>query len=200
MPLLADKLDATLPHQIRGHRDFRIETDAGFHFSFSLFVPSIDFSICRSLSPAVAVLHLLSHLYVQRSLPLWKEHSSWFSSTVMMAFPSLPSSLPITEKRLAFLSMFENVNLQYSVYRHILVLETSYKSLFSFIPRKIFEGKALACDPLPPPASINYYDQNYFQGLEDVYTERRGRRQRAVNQRALEDLLPDPIFRQQFQV
>lgn len=98
------------------------------------------------------------------------------------------------------LSLFEDVNLRYSVYRHILVLETSYRQLFSFIPREIFERKALACDPLPPPTSMNSYDQNFFNGLDDAYLERRGRGQPAMNQRVVENLLPDPLFRQQIQV
>ncbi|KAF8972061.1 transcriptional repressor TCF25-domain-containing protein [Flammula alnicola] len=182
VPLLADKLDVSLPANIRAHRDFKIETDA------------------YSLSPPVGTLHLLSHLYVQRSLPLWKEHATWFRSTTTEAFSTLPSSLPVTERRKSFFFQFENQNLRYSVYRHIMVLETSYRRLFSFIPRQVLEAKSLACDPLPPPTSINEYDAQFFHSVDDLYSPRvRSRRQRANDERRLAQFIPDAAFRQQLQ-
>ena len=137
---------------------------------------------------------------MQRSLPVWKEHASWFSATITEAFSDLPSSLPVTERKRGFLSSYDNRNLRYSVYRHVLVLESSFRKLFSFIPRQVFEGKAVACDPLPPLTSVNYYDQDFFRGAEDFYAQRRGSRQRTIHQRPLEQLLPDPVFRRQLQV
>ncbi|KAJ3498394.1 hypothetical protein NLJ89_g10226 [Agrocybe chaxingu] len=122
VPLLADKLDATLPANLRAHRDFRIETEA------------------LSMSPPAGVLHLLSHLYVQRSAPVWKDHTAWFTATITEAFSTLPSSLPTTERKKAFLTQYQNLNLRYSVYRHVMVLETSYRRLFSFIPRQVLEA------------------------------------------------------------
>ncbi|KAJ7032828.1 transcriptional repressor TCF25-domain-containing protein [Mycena alexandri] len=73
---------------------------------------------------AEAALHLLSHLYAQRSFPLWKEESSWFASTVTTEFSSLPASLPVPFRR-----------------------------LFSYIPKEVLAVKALQCDPLPPPTA-----------------------------------------------
>ncbi|KAF8189634.1 transcriptional repressor TCF25-domain-containing protein [Pholiota molesta] len=182
VPLLADKLDVSLPGEIRAHRDFKIETDA------------------YSLSASNGILHLLSHLYAQRSLPVWKEHSSWFATTVTETLSPLPSSLPITDRRKAFLSTYENQNLRFSAYRHIKVLETSYRRLFSFIPRQVLEAKSLACDPLPPPTLINQYDREYFQNVEELYSaQHRSRRQRANDERRLAQFLPDAAFRQQLQ-
>ncbi|KDR71096.1 hypothetical protein GALMADRAFT_229747 [Galerina marginata CBS 339.88] len=182
VPLLADKLDVSLPAGIRAHRDFRILTDAS------------------SLTAPVGILHLLSHLYVQRSSPIWKEHSAWFASTITEEFAALPGSLPITERRKSFLAQYENPNVQFSVYRHIMVFETSYRRLFSFIPRQVLEAKSLACDPLPPPTSLNQYDREFFQSVEDIYSSRlRTRRQRVNDERRLAQLIPDAAFRQQLQ-
>ncbi|KAF9037062.1 transcriptional repressor TCF25-domain-containing protein [Panaeolus papilionaceus] len=182
VPLLADKLDVNLTAAIRAHRDFRIETDA------------------QSLSAPNGVLHLLSHLYVQRSLPLWKEHSSWFASTVKDTFQSLPSTLPITGRRKAFMSQYGNTNLRHSVYRHIMVLETSYRRLFSYIPRSVLDVKSLACDPLPPLTLKTMYNDDFFKGIDDPYTARmRSRRGRANDEQRLAQMIPDAAFRQQFQ-
>ncbi|KAF9530905.1 transcriptional repressor TCF25-domain-containing protein [Crepidotus variabilis] len=181
VPLLADKLDVSFSASIRSHRDFKIETD------------------CHSLTAPNAALHLLSHLFVQRSSPVWKEHVSWFSSTISATFSNLPSSLPVTDRRRSFLDQFENVHLRYSVYRHVMVLESSYRRLFSFIPRQILDAKSLSCDPLPPVSSISLYDDNFFQGIEQLSNPRRSRQQRAMDERLLAQLLPDPGFRQQFQ-
>jgi len=147
------------------------------------------------------VLHLLSHLYVQRSFSLWKEHAEWFTSTITEAFTTLPASLPVTERRKSFLAQYQNTNLRYSVYRHIMVLETSYKRLFSFIPRVVLEAKSLACDPLPPLTSVTQYNQDFFHGIDDLYSPRiRSRRQRANDERRLAQFIPDAAFRQQLQV
>ncbi|KAF8812727.1 DUF654-domain-containing protein [Phlegmacium glaucopus] len=182
VPLLADKLDISLSAEIRAHRDFKIETEA------------------RSLKPPQGALHLLSHLYVQRSSPIWKDHSSWFESTVRETFSKLPASLPITERRKAFLSQFEDNNVCSSLYRHILVLETSYRRLFSFIPSQVLEVKSFACDPLPPRTTVNQYDQEFFQGVDDLYSPRiRSRRQRVNDERRLAQFIPDAAFRQQLQ-
>ncbi|KAF8148865.1 transcriptional repressor TCF25-domain-containing protein [Crassisporium funariophilum] len=182
VPLLADKLDASLPAGMRAHRDFKIEID-----NMSLSVP-------------MGALHLLTHLYVQRSAPIWKEHSSWFSSTITEAFSALPTSLPVTERRQRFLSQYGTVKACYPVYRHIMVLETSFRRLFSFIPRQVMEAKSLACDPLPPPTTVNQYDQAFFRGVDDLYSPRvRSRRQRANDDRRLAQLIPDAAFRQQLQ-
>ena len=159
------------------------------------------FTIPRSLKPPQGALHLLSHLYVQRSAPLWKDHSSWFASTVTETFSKLPYSLPVTDRRKALLFQFEDQNVCYSLYRHVMVLETSFRSLFSFIPSQVLGAKSLACDPLPPRTTVNEYDQEFFNGVDDLYSPRiRSRRQRVDDERRIVQLIPDAAFRQQLQV
>ena len=159
------------------------------------------FALPRSLKPPQGALHLLSHLYVQCSSPLWKDHSSWFASTVTETFSKLPSSLPVTDRRKAFLSRFEDHNVCYSLYRHVMVLETSFRGLFPFIPTQVLGAKSLACDPLPPSTTVNEYDQEFFSGVDDLYSPRiRSRRQRVNDERRLAQFIPDAAFRQQLQV
>ncbi|PPQ84390.1 hypothetical protein CVT26_007224, partial [Gymnopilus dilepis] len=188
VPLLADKLDVALPAHVRAHRDFRVVTDA------------------TSLSPAESILHLLSHLYVQRSHPLWKDPSltSWFSSTITSTFPSpLPSSLPTTGRRKALLQQYTNKNLQYSVYRHVMVLEAGLRRLFGFLPREVVDVKSLSCDPLPPPSALTTYDTTFFAPLSSSPSpfppraRTRTRRQQALDDRRLAQLIPDAPFREQ---
>jgi hypothetical protein len=147
-------------------------------------------------------LHLLSHLYAQRSSPIWKEEASWFESTVIAEFSSLPASLPVTNRRQDFLSLYENANLRYSVYRHVMVLETTYRRLFSYIPQEVLNVKALQCDPLPPPTAVTSYDDAFFEGTEDLRTFMPAitTRQRAQQGRVLAQMIPDAGVREQLQV
>ncbi|KAH7880601.1 transcriptional repressor TCF25-domain-containing protein [Lentinula edodes] len=200
VPLLADKLDVMLSASIRGHRDFRIETD------------------CRSISTPVAILHLLSHIYVQRSFSLWKDPKviNWFTETMSSHFSSLPSSLPPTTRRNRFLSLYaekENTAaLSFAVYRHIIVLETSlsFRSLFPFIPNSVLNSNSgnLACDPLPPPdkVRVSEYGETFFagvdkdEGLFGFGTRRRmTRRERELEERRLARMIPDVNERRQVQ-
>ncbi|THU96206.1 hypothetical protein K435DRAFT_828939 [Dendrothele bispora CBS 962.96] len=198
VPLLADKLEVEIPGTVRAHKDFKVEVDGGF------------------LSTADSILHLLSHLYVQRAHSLWKDASisSWFSHTLTENFTSLPSSLPISPRRERFLHIFSNsTNLQYSVYRHIIVSESSTSSttsrrLFSFIPKHVINesGAGLACDPLPPPPDIckSRYDSDFFAGVEALdHTSTPGRprtrRQREMEARMLARMIPDANFRHQLE-
>ncbi|KAK0231553.1 transcriptional repressor TCF25-domain-containing protein [Armillaria fumosa] len=181
VPVLADKLEVSLPASIRGHRDFRIETDG------------------NSLKEPVAILHLLSHLYVQRSLPVWKDHAEWFSETVTTHFSktSLPSSLPVSDERKAFLELFGHTNLQYAAYRHVMVLE--YRNLFRYIPREILARKSLDCDPLPPPTAVTNYDEEFFEGVDINMHEPLTRRQRQAQERRLAQIIPDANIRAQIE-
>ncbi|KAF9457388.1 transcriptional repressor TCF25-domain-containing protein [Collybia nuda] len=184
VPLLADKIDVSLPTAIRSHRDFRIETDGS------------------SLGVSASVIHLLSHLYVQRSFGIWKEpsHASWFTTTVTDVFSTLPSTLPVTKQREELTVLLTHENIRYSAYRHIIVLEGTYQRLFAFMPRTIGNAKGLACDPLPPPAATTTYDDDFFQGTgELVDPAMTSRRQRVALQRRMEQAIPDAAFRQQFQ-
>lgn len=82
-----------------------------------------------------------------------------------------------------------------------MVLETSFHRLFSFIPQSVLEAKSLACDPLPPPTLISQYDREYFENVEDLHSLRlRTRRERANDERRLEQFIPDAAFRHQLQV
>jgi hypothetical protein len=156
-----------------------------------------------SLAVEVSVLHLLSHLYVQRSFGIWKEpgHAAWFTNTVTDVFSSLPSVLPVTKQREGFLALFKHQNIYYSAYRHVIVLEASYQRLLTFIPRAVIESKGLTCDPLPPPTSITTYDDHFFQGTEELVDPALAtRRQRAALERRMAQAIPDDAFREQFQV
>ena len=86
------------------------------------------------------------------------------------------------------------------MYRHVIVLEPTTRAgrLFGFLPPNILTAKQLACDPVPPPTRVSEYNPEFFQGAEDPMAARpRGRRD---NQRMLEQLIPDPVFRRQLQV
>ncbi|CAK5280023.1 unnamed protein product [Mycena citricolor] len=181
VPLLADKLDVSLPNTVRSHPDCKIETDG------------------RNLHVTDAVLHLLSHLYAQRSFPLWKDESAWFSSTVADEFSSPSGSS--TTRRQDFLALYQNVNLRYSVYRHVMVLETSYRRLFSYIPSDVLNTKTLQCDPLPPPTAVTSYDDAYFVDTDDLrsFMPRLSSRQRAQQGRILAQMIPDGALRDQLQ-
>ncbi|KAK0205865.1 transcriptional repressor TCF25-domain-containing protein [Desarmillaria ectypa] len=181
VPVLADKLEVSLPAPIRSHRDFRIEADG------------------NSLKESVAILHLLSHLYVQRSLPVWKDHAEWFSETVTTHFSKTPppSSLPVTDERKSFLELFGHTNLQYAVYRHVMVLE--YRNLFRYIPREILVRKSLDCDPLPPPTAVTNYDEAFFEGVDINMHEPLTRRQRQAQERRLAQIIPDANTRAQIE-
>lgn len=204
VPLLADKLDISLPNSIRGHKAFKIETDAKCLIVLILFFfasLSNIHALFSYLARPVGAAHLLSHLYVQRSAPLWKEHSAWFASTVTDQFTTLPNHLPISESHRCFMSLYLNSSPQYAIYRHVIVLESTCRRLFSFIPRDVTSAKSLACDPLPPPTSVTTYDQEFFKGVDDLFTLRaRTRQERAADERRLERLIPDALFRGQLQV
>ncbi|KAH7927045.1 DUF654-domain-containing protein [Leucogyrophana mollusca] len=184
VPLLADKSDISLSGEVRSHKAFRIYTDSS---SFA--------------TAAESVLHLLSHLYAQRSAPLWKSASlsKWFQTTVDGIIPQLNAQRSNTMRE-RFLRMYAPTTTQYSVYRHVLVLEQTYRSLFSFIPRDVMLAKQLACDPLPPLSAVTRYDDDFFKGAEDIFAiQPRSRRAQQADQRALERLIPDPAVRGQMQ-
>lgn len=110
------------------------------------------------------------------------------------------SSKPSSPSPSLFHSLYSRPALQYSVYRHVIVLEPTTRAgrLFGFLPPNVITAKQLACDPVPPPTRISEYDPEFFQGAEDPLAMRpRGRRE---NQRMLEQLIPDAVFRRQLQV
>ncbi|KAG2153469.1 transcriptional repressor TCF25-domain-containing protein [Suillus bovinus] len=171
VPLLADKCDISLSPELREHRAFRIQTDG-------------------------IVLHLLSHLYAQRSAPLWKSasHMKWFENTANEIRASLNAQRS-NQTRERFLQMYTSTTLRYSVYRHILVLEQSFRNLTPFIPRSVLLAKQLACDPLPPLTASSEYNDAFFVGAEEIFSVRPRRR----DARALERLIPDAGIRAQIE-
>ncbi|EIN04337.1 DUF654-domain-containing protein [Punctularia strigosozonata HHB-11173 SS5] len=194
VPLLADRADITLSSEARGHNAFRIQADAS--------------ALSRESD---AILHLLSHLYAQRASGLWKtpDVGRWFASTVKASLPEFPSSpdasndtfrtlfspRPVGQRSIFGFQQQVTSSLAYSIYRHIVVLEANHRSLLSFLPRNVAGSTKFAGDPVPPPTSVNGYDPEFFKGAEDVFQMPRGRN----SGRALEQLIPDPVFRQQIQ-
>ncbi|KZT23178.1 DUF654-domain-containing protein [Neolentinus lepideus HHB14362 ss-1] len=165
VPLLADKADIALSSEVRSHRFFRVQTGSNVQ--------------------AENVAYLLSHLYALRASALWKQNSaygSWIAHTAQ----SLLSN-PTDTKPSKFATLFSAPTLAYSVYRHVIILESSsptYRSLFSFLPREALAGpgRQLACDPLPPPTKVSGYDEKYFEGVS-AWEEGAGRRDRREEER-----------------
>lgn len=174
------------------------------------------------------LLHLLSHLYVQRSFQLWKisEHNAWFRKTVtsLSGSSSLPGSptitpayndrfLPLVTSTTPSTSIFSSAPttsmspFAHSVYRHVISLGPSAQRLLSYLPESVVNGpgNTLACDPLPPPTLLTTYNDAFFSGADDIFavgaTGGRGGRRRnaAQEQRLLEQMIPDPEVRRQFQ-
>ncbi|KAF9236917.1 transcriptional repressor TCF25-domain-containing protein [Melanogaster broomeanus] len=187
VPLLADKCDISLSVEVRKHKAFRIHTDGS------------------GLSPAESIIHLLSHLYAQRSSPLWKSsaQASWLSSTANALLSTLATQRtnPTRER---FIRTFSSVALRHSIYRHVFVLEQTHaqpqnRTLTAFIPPDITQGgRHLACDPLPPQTALSTYDAAFFAGSEDALAAPgRPRRRTQAEERHLARLIPDAATRAQ---
>jgi hypothetical protein len=153
-----------------------------------------------------SVLHLLSHIYVQRSHALWKDpsRSSWFAemATELVRTGQLPSKATATTGFTRLQSLIRrDGSFDISIYRHVVVLGSSAQSLLPFIPSHVINNSHLACDPLPPPSSQSQYNEEFFHGAEDAFASSISHhRSAARTQRLLEQLIPDPVFRRQLQV
>jgi len=113
----------------------------------------------------------------------------------------MPSEFPSNPRRLSFLDLYTLPSPRYSLYRHVTVLDDSYRRLSSFMPAEVLRVKTLNCDPLPPPTCVSNYDEEFFKGVEDLFAARaRTRQDRAADERLLETLIPDRLFREQLQV
>ncbi|VDC02206.1 unnamed protein product [Peniophora sp. CBMAI 1063] len=165
VPLLADKCDIALSGDVRGHRAFRI-------FTKDMFSDEDE-----------TLLHLLSHLYVQRSAPLWKDPTtqSWFASIVesVTASGKLPSTPTDTAS-------------------HVVVLGTPAQRLLSYIPQHLLREN-FTCDPLPPPHAASKYDDAFFASAEDPFSILPTPRSTAAQNRLLERVIPDGEMRRQIQ-
>lgn len=144
-------------------------------------------------------MQLLCHLYIHRWGDLWLEscHSSWLSNCIksLSSLGSITASA--NEDRSTVLA---SVSIHTSIYRHVVVLEKTCRPLFTFIPKEILNSRQLACDPLPPYLRVSEYDAEFFQGVEDVLGYRPRRLNVREEEHFLERLIPDGVFRRQFQV
>ncbi|TFK53351.1 DUF654-domain-containing protein [Heliocybe sulcata] len=184
VPLLADKADIVLSSDVRSHRVFRVQTGSNIQ--------------------AENIAYLLSHMYALRASALWKQNTAygaWLASTAQSLLPNAGTATPPK-----FTALFTLPTLVYSVYRHVIILESSsptYRPLFSFLPREVLggTGRQLACDPLPPPTKVSEYDEKYFEGV-GAWEEGSGRRDRREEERVrryLQAILDaNPQLAQQF--
>jgi len=144
-------------------------------------------------------VQLLCHLYVQRWGDLWlgDSHSSWLSECIRSLPP--PASVPAStnEDRSTVLAA---TTIRTSIYRHVIVLEKTCRSLFSFLPKEILNSRQLSCDPLPPFLKVSEYNAEFFQGVEDALGYRPQRLNAREEEHLLGRLIPDGVFRRQLQV
>ncbi|KAF8318209.1 DUF654-domain-containing protein, partial [Clavulina sp. PMI_390] len=155
LPLLADKAGINLSSELRAHPDLRIST-------------SWD-----SFAKGESTLHLLSHLYTQRSFELWKvpEIAEWIRSTITPSLlQHLSSPSPALEVRRKAITTYGGGTPENFV-RHVIVAEN--RSAMAFFHPGAVPQQMVSFDPLPPRTSLSQYDQDYFRGV--MVRERRGR-------------------------
>ncbi|KAI5117523.1 hypothetical protein M0805_009531 [Coniferiporia weirii] len=205
VPLLADKVDISLPGELRGHPSFRVHVDAS------------------SLSGCDPLIHLLAHLYAHRSSSLWKppENASWLKEMAISVFQKPraddnphPWRLRIERQfRMRVRTMDEHgpdvvvtyllhSDLAKSIYRHAISLAdaNTARRLTAFFPPKLLNAPSLSCDPLPPNTAVSTYDDEFFADCEDIFAFRpRTRREREIDARNLERMIPDVNVRHQIQ-
>ena len=128
---------------------------------------------------------------------LGDNHSSWISECIK-SLPPLSSVPTSSDKDRS--TVLSATTIHNSVYRHVVVLEKTCRSLFSFVPKETLNSRQLACDPLPPYLKVSEYNAEFFQGVEDVLGYRPRRRNAREEERFLERLIPDGVFRRQLQV
>ncbi|KAJ7367490.1 hypothetical protein DFH08DRAFT_946479 [Mycena albidolilacea] len=82
-----------------------------------------------------------------------------------------------------------------------MVLETTYRRLFAYIPPDVLAVKTLQCDPLPPPTAVTAHPDAFFEGTEDLraFMPSITAHQRVQQGRGLAQMIPDPGVREQLQ-
>ena len=119
-----------------------------------------------NLGSADCVIHLLSHLYVQRSFPLWKkpDRSKWFADTVIAADKCPFQRSGLRARALEFFGVPVH---RTSVWRHAVMQDSSFKNLLTFVPPSTFDRSWFSSDPLPPvQTAVSQYDSEFFSGLD----------------------------------
>ncbi|KAF9777698.1 transcriptional repressor TCF25-domain-containing protein, partial [Thelephora terrestris] len=170
LPLLADKTDVALSAEIISKPAFKVHVDSS--------------SLSSQTDAAVQLLCGGGC------------HSTWLSECIksLSSMISIPASTE--QDRTTVLAATTTHN---SIYRHVIVLEKTCRSLFSFIPKEILNSRQLSCDPLLPFLRVSEYDAEFFRGVEDVVGYRPRRHNAREEERLLERLLPDGVFRRQLQ-
>ncbi|WVQ85913.1 hypothetical protein IAT38_008081 [Cryptococcus sp. DSM 104549] len=152
VPLLADKIGASMPDGARSNPLFQVE--AGY------------------TDAPTNTIHLLSHIYVSRSEALWKDPSltAWFESQLPLALPNLtfPTATLARDDIISLLltprdPADESINTPLFVCRHVLCSEST--AWVGFLPPGIREIPVLAYDPVPPTTATSIYDAAYFNGV-----------------------------------
>jgi hypothetical protein len=106
-------------------------------------------------------MHLLAHIYANRSAPLWKEaeNAAWFSEqlTVLESSGKIPSggppTAPLSSRRICGL---EDTPLWLVRHAHLS------ESYMGFIPPRVASRLGHAFDPIPPATATTIYDNEYF--------------------------------------
>ncbi|KAG8963840.1 hypothetical protein FRC03_002524 [Tulasnella sp. 419] len=159
VPVLADKAGINLSADIRGLPVMRIETG------------------WLNREPANSAIHLLSHLYAQRSASTWKQPTfvSWMQETVSSVLPLLRNGADRTPLRDRALQHFAT-GPTLSMCRHVVICDM--RNLLVFCNPADLTKDTHAYDPIPPRTTITEYDETYFGPLSDLYqnSRRRGAR------------------------
>ncbi|KAL4402554.1 RQC complex protein [Malassezia pachydermatis] len=144
--LLADKLDVSMPPDVV--RAFPMQG------MYAASTPALD--------------ELLAHLYVHRSLSLWKEasHTTWFRSIAQAVLPALVGATYTLGTAEATTCL--------GVYRHVLVADLPaalHQQLVRYLPPHVRSppGGLDTFDPLPP-ADGTRYDEAYYGALMEQAT------------------------------
>lgn len=107
-------------------------------------------------------LHLLCHIYADRSAPIWKQAAQ--AEWLQRAVASL-GAVPLGSKTGAFArakAAFDLPSLvQLSIFRHTSMYEAK-RSFQSFIPSEVRQHIGYAWDPLVPGTAISIYNEEFF--------------------------------------
>ena len=119
-----------------------------------------------------ALNELLAHLYVHRSLSVWKEaHTlAWFREVATQTWPSLDAS--------AYRESLPESSTQMGVYRHLVVAdlpEAQQRQLLRYVPPEVRNppGGIDTFDPLPP-SNGSRFDEAYYGSVLPAMTQRGG--------------------------